>query len=214
MTIYVANLSQKYQEKVIYENLNLQFEPNKTYAIIGPSGSGKSTILNSLARIIRPTQGQISIDNQNIWKIKEQKFFKEYLGYVFQNYALIDEKTVAYNLSLVNKNIDQQIEALSDYGLDSDLLKSKIYELSGGQAQHVSMARMALKKPKIILADEPTGALDEKTGADIIARILDLATPVTYVIIATHDPHIYNQVDVVINLEKLLAGGNNNDYEN
>ena len=66
----------KYQEKVIYENLNLQFEPNKTYAIIGPSGSGKSTILNSLARIIRPTQGQISIDNQNIWKIKEQKFFK------------------------------------------------------------------------------------------------------------------------------------------
>ena len=95
MTIYVANLSQKYQEKVIYENLNLQFEPNKTYAIIGPSGSGKSTILNSLARIIRPTQGQISIDNQNIWKIKEQKFFKEYLGYVIQNYALIDEKTVA-----------------------------------------------------------------------------------------------------------------------
>ena len=75
------------------------------------------------------------------------------------------------------------------------------------------MARMALKT-KIILADEPTGALDEKTGADIIARILDLATPETYVIIATHDPHIYNQVDVVINLEKLLAGGNNNDYEN
>lgn len=214
MTIYVTNLSQKYHNKVIYENLNLQFEPNKTYAIIGPSGSGKSTILNSLAIIIRPTQGQILVDNQNIWKIKEQKFFKEYLGYVFQNYALIDEKTVAYNLSLVNKDINQQIEALSAYELEANLLKSKIYELSGGQAQRVSMARMALKKPKIILADEPTGALDEKTGADIIARFLELSTPKTYVIIATHDPHIYNQVDVVINLEELLTGGTGHAYEN
>lgn len=207
MTIQVKKLTQKYREKVVYKNINLTFEPNKTYALIGPSGSGKSTILNSLARIIRPTQGEILINNQSIWKIKEQKFFKDYLGYVFQNYALIDEKTVAYNLSLVDKNVKHQLTALADYGLDKELLKSKVYELSGGQAQRVSMARMALKKPKIILADEPTGALDEKTGADIIARILQLSTPETYVIIATHDPHIYEQVDVVIDLEKRINEG-------
>ncbi|MGK0552565.1 ATP-binding cassette domain-containing protein [Enterococcus faecalis] len=207
MTIQVKDLTQKYRERVVYENINLLFHPNKTYALIGPSGSGKSTILNSLARIIRPTCGQIFIDDQNLWKIKEQRFFKNHLGYVFQNYALIDEKTVAYNLSLVDKNIEHQKKALSDYGLDQKLLKSKIYELSGGQAQRVSMARMALKRPKIILADEPTGALDEKTGADIITRLLHLSTPETYVIIATHDPHVYEQVDVVINLEELLSGG-------
>jgi putative ABC transport system ATP-binding protein len=109
LTIQVKNLTQKYKEKVVYENINLLFEPNKTYALTGPSGSGKSTILNSLARIIHPTHGEILIDDQSIWKIKEQKFFKDYLGYVFQNYALIDEKTVSYNLSLVDKNIEHQI---------------------------------------------------------------------------------------------------------
>lgn len=207
MTITVKNLSQKYRDKVIYKNINLSFETNKTYALIGPSGSGKSTILNSLARIIKPTAGEILINNQNIWKMKEQKYFKEYLGYVFQNYALIDEQTVAYNLSIVNKNKQHQIKVLEDYQLDKELLKAKVYELSGGQAQRVSMARMALKNPKIILADEPTGALDEKTSSEIIARILELATPETYVIIATHDPKIYTQVDYVIDLEVLLNGG-------
>lgn len=133
MTITVKNLSQKYRDKVIYKNINLSFETNKTYALIGPSGSGKSTILNSLARIIKPTAGEILINNQNIWKMKEQKYFKEYLGYVFQNYALIDEQTVAYNLSIVNKNKQHQIKVLEDYQLDKELLKAKVYELSGGR---------------------------------------------------------------------------------
>ena len=207
MTILVRNLTQQYRGKIVYDGINLSFQPNQTYALIGPSGSGKSTILNSLARINRPTAGQILIEDKDIWSIKEQIYFRDYLGYVFQNYALIDEKTVAYNLGLVNNDIQEQVKVLEDYQLDKELRKSKIYELSGGQAQRVSMARMALKKPKIILADEPTGALDANTGAGIISQILNLSTPETYVIIATHDPKIYERVDNVIDLSELNGGG-------
>lgn len=203
MSIKIENLSKKYGNAYIFKDISLEFEPNKTYAITGLSGSGKTTLLNAIARIEKPTSGRILYNDVDIFKMKEQNFFKNTLGYVFQNYALIDEKSVAYNLSLINKDKEEQKNVMKSVNLDENLLKSKIYELSGGQAQRVSLARMILKKPTIILADEPTGALDEQTGEEIISLLLNLSNTDTYLIIATHDPNIYNKVDEIINMEKL-----------
>ncbi|MDF7627070.1 ATP-binding cassette domain-containing protein [Lactobacillaceae bacterium L1_55_11] len=201
--ITIQSLGKKFGRKTVYENLNLRLEPNKSYALIGQSGSGKTTLLNAIGRLDRPTSGDIKIGRENIWKIKERDFFKNYLGYVFQNYALLDNKTVLQNLKLVTKDLTRIGEALAEVGLDDSYLKSKIYELSGGQAQRVAIARMILKDKKIILADEPTGALDEKTGSDIIDILLGQVRPDTYVIIATHDPNVYSRVDEVIDVTNL-----------
>ncbi|CAH1855108.1 ATP-binding cassette domain-containing protein [Convivina intestini] len=201
--IHVKQLSKKFKNKTVYQNLNLTFKPNRSYALIGQSGSGKTTLLNALGRLDKPTDGQIIIDDKNIFNIKERTFFKEYLGYVFQNYALLDNQSVLKNLKLVSRNQKKIEETLSQVGLNSSYLKTKVYELSGGQAQRVAIARMILKPKKIILADEPTGALDEKTGEEIIKILLNQVNPDTYVIIATHDPNVYSKVDEIIDITKI-----------
>lgn len=200
--IKIEMLSKIYNKKVIYKNINLEFESNQTYALIGSSGSGKTTLLNALARLEKPTSGRVVIDGIDIWKMKEKSFLKKYLGYVFQNYALIDNKTVFQNLKLVNTNTDKISAALKKVGLSKDMLRSKIYELSGGQAQRVAIARMLLKEKRIILADEPTGALDEKTGNDIIDLLFSLVDENTYIIVATHDKNVYSRADSIIDVSK------------
>lgn len=123
----------------------MTFEANRSYALVGPSGSGKTTLLNAIARLEKPDSGQILVNGQDIWSMKEQDYFKDYLGYVFQNYALIEEETVYDNLKMLapKSNI---VEALHRVGLDSSFLSQCIYELSGGQAQRVAIARLLLKR--------------------------------------------------------------------
>ncbi|MBU7537833.1 ATP-binding cassette domain-containing protein [Leuconostoc lactis] len=201
--IQLQALSKKFNKKVIFEDVTLVFEPNKSYALVGQSGSGKSTLLNAIGRLEKPTSGAITLDNKNIWDIKEKTFFKRYLGYVFQNYALLDHQTVLDNLKIVNRDRAQIKAVLEQVGLNQSYLKAKIFELSGGQAQRVAIARMALKEKKVILADEPTGALDDKTGSEIIDILLGMVSANTYVIIATHDPKVYSRVDEVIDITQL-----------
>nr|WP_245404474.1 ATP-binding cassette domain-containing protein [Lactococcus paracarnosus] len=187
----------------MFDQLNLTFEAGKSYALIGESGSGKSTLLNLIARLEKPSSGQLLLAGDSLWHIREKRYFKTYLGYIFQNYALVDDETVAQNLSMVKHNKASQIAVLEKVGLAPSLLSSKIYQLSGGQAQRVAIARLLLKEAKIILADEPTGALDEATGQDIIALLLSLVSKDTLVIFATHDPAVYQQVDQVIDIVAL-----------
>lgn len=201
--IQLQALSKKFNKKVIFEDVTLVFEPNKSYALVGQSGSGKSTLLNAIGRLEKPTSGAITLDNKNIWDIKEKTFFKRYLGYVFQNYALLDHQTVLDNLKIVNRDRAQIKAVLEQVGLNQSYLKAKIFELSGGQAQRVAIARMALKEKKVILADEPTGALDDKTGSEIIDILLGMVSANTYVIITTHDPKVYSRVDEVIDITRL-----------
>lgn len=98
MTIQIKNYKKEYKNSVIYDNLSLEFLPGRTYALVGSSGSGKTTLLNAIARLEKPTSGEIMADDINIWKMSEQKYFRETLGYIFQNYALIEDQTVSYNL--------------------------------------------------------------------------------------------------------------------
>lgn len=203
MTIDLLNVSKSFGSKKIFTDLNLIFESGKSYALIGGSGSGKSTLLNIIGRLEKIDSGNVLVDKQDIWKIKERTFFKNTVGYVFQNYSLIDNKTVYDNLSLITKDKKTITDVLEKVGLSSDYLHQKIYELSGGQAQRVAIARMLTKPRKIILADEPTGALDGEIGKEIIRLLLNETTEDKYVIIATHDPAVYNEVDVIIDMKDI-----------
>ncbi|WP_420790228.1 ATP-binding cassette domain-containing protein [Streptococcus sp. K0074] len=203
MTIDLLNVSKSFGSKKIFTDLNLKFESGKSYALIGGSGSGKSTLLNIIGRLEKIDSGNVLVDKQDIWKIKERTFFKNTVGYVFQNYSLIDNKTVYDNLSLITKDKKIITDVLEKVGLSSDYLHQKIYELSGGQAQRVAIARMLMKPRKIILADEPTGALDGEIGKEIIRLLLNEKDEDKYVIIATHDPAVYNEVDVIIDMKDI-----------
>lgn len=203
MTIEIVNVTKKYGSKEIFTDLNLTFEAGKSYALIGGSGSGKSTLLNIIGRLEKIDSGKVLVDKQDIWKIKERTYFKNTIGYVFQNYSLIENKTVYDNLKLLNKDKKIISEMLEKVGLSRDYLKHKIYELSGGQAQRVAIARMLMKPRKIILADEPTGALDSEIGNEIINLLLSEAAKNNYVIIATHDPAVYSKVDVIIDIKDI-----------
>ena len=203
MTIEIVNVTKKYGSKEIFTDLNLTFEAGKSYALIGGSGSGKTTLLNIIGRLEKIDSGKVLVDKQDIWKTKERTYFKNTIGYVFQNYSLIENKTVYDNLKLLNKDKKIISEILEKVGLSTDYLKHKIYELSGGQAQRVAIARMLMKPRKIILADEPTGALDSEIGNEIINLLLSEATKDNYVIIATHDPAVYSKVDVSIDIKDI-----------
>lgn len=203
MTIDLLNVSKSFGSKKIFTDLNLIFESGKSYALIGGSGSGKSTLLNIIGRLEKIDSGNVLVDKQDIWKIKERTFFKNTVGYVFQNYSLIDNKTVYDNLRLITKDKKTITDVLEKVGLSSDYLHQKIYELSGGQAQRVAIARMLMKPRKIILADEPTGALDGEIGKEIIRLLLNETAEDKYVIIATHDPAVYNEVDVIIDMKDI-----------
>lgn len=195
----VINVSKSYGKNKVIKSQSIHFEAGKVYALTGPSGCGKSTLLNLLARLEKPSQGEVLLRGENIWKIKEQVYFSRHLGYVFQNYALIDEETVWQNLRVFGKK--ETVEAaLEKVGLTSEYLNYKIFELSGGQAQRVAIARLLLKKADIILADEPTGALDAENSQEILNLLLGLSTRETLVVIATHDPNVYSKVDEVIHL--------------
>lgn len=203
MTIDLLNVSKSFGSKKIFTDLNLKFESGKSYALIGGSGSGKSTLLNIIGRLEKIDSGNVLVDKQDIWKIKERTFFKNTVGYVFQNYSLIDNKTVYDNLKLITKDKKTITDVLEKVGLSSDYLHQKIYELSGGQAQRVAITRMLMKPRKIILADEPTGALDGEIGKEIIRLLLNERDEDKYVIIATHDPAVYNEVDVIIDMKDI-----------
>lgn len=203
MTIEIVNVTKKYGSKEIFTDLNLTFEAGKSYALIGGSGSGKSTLLNIIGRLEKIDSGKVLVDKQDIWKTKERTYFKNTIGYVFQNYSLIENKTVYDNLKLLNKDKKIISEILEKVGLSTDYLKHKIYELSGGQAQRVAIARMLMKQRKIILADEPTGALDSEIGNEIINLLLSEAAKNNYVIIATHDPAVYSKVDVIVDIKDI-----------
>lgn len=209
--IELKNIEKSYDNYHVLTNFNYQFEFGKSYALIGKSGSGKTTLLNIIGRLETPNNGEVLIQGKNLNDIPERIYFKNYLGYLFQNYGLIDNESIKDNLKLAfigrketvsdqNQLIKHALQKVGLAGYDTD---RKIFSLSGGEAQRIAIAKLLIKKPPIILADEPTGSLDGETGKDIIDMLLRLVTTNTVVIIATHDPNVYNRVDEVINITAL-----------
>lgn len=203
--ITIKNLNKKYDKKVLFDNYNLEI-PDKSFVIInGESGRGKTTLLNMIGGLEKPDSGEICIDGIELTSLKNKKdFYKETVGFLFQNFALLENKTVRQNLSMIKKDTrtDCTIEqAIKRVGLEKELDK-KVYKLSGGEQQRVALARLMVKKCSVILADEPTGSLDEKNAKTVIKILRELNEMGKTVIIVTHSQKLVDSEDFVVRLNK------------
>ena len=209
--IKIEHLAKSFGERTVFQDINLQFAAGKVYALIGNSGCGKTTLLNILAKLEPYDKGGISYRGQELKQIKSHHFFKNELGYLFQNFGLLENETVAANLELgligqkstKQEKKQREEEVLEKVGLDYLTLDQKIYELSGGEAQRVALAKVILKDPPLILADELTAALDPETSQEIMNLLLSLKKPDRLMIIATHNPAIWEKADEVIRLNTI-----------
>ena len=206
--IELKNNKKNFFENNLFTNFNYQFNIGQSYALIGQSGCGKTTLLNIIGKLEAIDGGEVIVNNTSLNKIKEKEYFRSYVSYLFQNYGLIENKSIKDNLELsfVGKNITSKekikkmLEALEQVNLNLDINR-KIFSLSGGESQRVAIAKTILKDTPIILADEPTASLDEKNRDEIMNLILKLQRN-RLIIIATHDSSVYERLDHVIELGK------------
>lgn len=186
-------------------------------SIMGPSGSGKSTLMNIIGCLDRPTSGAYYLDDQLVSNMTDDQLASvrnKKVGFVFQNFNLLSRSTALINVELplryagiTEGRREKAVQALESVGL-GDRLNHKPTELSGGEQQRVAMARAIINNPSMILADEPTGNLDSKSGREIIDLLLDLNKEFeTTLIIVTHDPKIAKQTKRVIELYDGLVKG-------
>ncbi|WP_367376983.1 ATP-binding cassette domain-containing protein [Levilactobacillus cerevisiae] len=198
----ISSASKAFDRHVIFADLTYNFHPGLIYALSGPSGSGKSTLLNCIATLENLDSGTICFQKHDITKIANHRYLYSYLGYLFQNYALIDDATVRTNLTLTKRYRPTQLKfALEQFGLSTDYLDRKIFTLSGGECQRVALARMLLKDPPIILADEPTGALDTANEKLVLTSLAAFARMGKIVIVATHSQTVLEQADEILYLD-------------
>lgn len=186
------------------DDVSFSLEEGKFIVILGPSGAGKSTLLNLLGGLDSPSSGKIIYQGKDIAKLTSDEL-AEYraatVGFIFQSYNLIPTLTVKENIMLINEVVDKPFvaqEVLKEVGLSEHLNKFPS-ELSGGEQQRVSIARAIAKNPKILLCDEPTGALDSETGVRILKLLLKMANNYNKtIVIVTHNQNIAKLADIVI----------------
>ena len=171
------------------------------YAILGPSGCGKTTLLSLMGGLDSPTNGQILYDGQDIEKMGLSAHRKNNIAFIFQSYNLIDYLTPKENVALTSKL--PPLPILERVGLTDEESKRNVLKLSGGQQQRVAIARALASDAKVILADEPTGNLDEDTAADVTAILKECAHQMNKcVVIVTHSNELAKQADVIFRLRK------------
>ena len=209
--IELQHIWKQFGSRIIFSDLNLNFQSGMVYALIGDSGCGKTTLLNMLAKLETFDKGEIFYKGNSLTSIKNEEFYRNELGYLFQNFGLLESQTIRENLELgligkkQNKKQEKErllLQALQAVRLDYLSLNQKIYELSGGEAQRVALAKIILKDPPLILADEPTASLDPKNSKEIMEILLELRNANRTIIIATHNPSIWKMADQVIHLSQ------------
>ena len=197
----IKNVTYSYansKEKVL-SLINQGFELGKFYAIIGKSGTGKSTLLSLLAGLDKPNSGEILFKDENIEKAGYSNHRKNNISLVFQNYNLIDYLSPLENIRLVNSKASEDI--LLELGLDRTQVRRNVMKLSGGQQQRVAIARALVSEAPVILADEPTGNLDEATAGEIIDVLKKLAKERNKcVIVVTHSKEVASAADIILEL--------------
>ena len=191
------------------DGINLSIDQGEFVVILGPSGAGKSTLLNLLGGMDKPTSGEIYIGENNIAKYSEKELTRyraNDVGFIFQFYNIMPTLTVEENVNIIkdvtNTSKDSK-EVLKSVGLLRHANKFP-QELSGGEQQRVSIARAIMKNPKILLCDEPTGALDSKTGAEVLKLLKKQSDEDTTVIIVTHNSLFAEIADKVIYIKNGL----------
>ena len=193
------------------DNIDLSINKGEFVVILGPSGAGKSTLLNLIGGMDSPTKGSIKIDGEEISKYNDSKlsdYRAENIGFIFQFYNILPTLTVLENVDLVKeivKNGTDSKEAIKAVGLEKHMNKFP-NQLSGGEQQRVSIARAIAKDPKLLLCDEPTGALDSKTGVDVLKLLkkqCDKNNGANTVIIVTHNILFAEIADTVIHVKNV-----------
>ena len=212
--IDLRNINKTYrngdQELKVLKNINLTVEEGEFVAIMGPSGSGKSTLMNIIGMLDRPSTGEYFLGNEDVANLGDKKLSKvrnNQIGFVFQQFFLLSKLNALQNVELPliyagasqgsRRNLAKQYLEKVDLGTRMTHLPS---ELSGGQKQRVAIARALVNNPSIILADEPTGALDTKTGEQIMELLMELNAEGKTIIMVTHEPEIaaYAKRQIVI----------------
>ena len=214
--IKVENITKSYGEKEnkqqVLKNISLEIEEGDFIVILGASGSGKSTLLNVISGLERPDSGKISYDGEDITSLSDSgltDFRKNTTGFIFQQYYLLPNMTAEKNVKMGaelagNKKYNEIIKAV---GLEEKKHKYPA-ELSGGEQQRVSVARALSKKPKVLFMDEPTGALDEKTGRSVLDYILKLHEEKHFTaVMVTHNANIAETANSVIKMQSGEIGG-------
>ena len=208
--IEIKNLVKQFQNETEIEYRDITFETGKSYMLLGASGCGKSTLLNMIAGVLSPTRGDILIDGVNMsaasQKVKDL-FRIEKIGYIFQDFKLISDMTVADNIGILRlegvdiSRMDNMLQALDIH----DKKNARIKHLSGGQKQRVAIARALVKKPDIILADEPTGNLNFAIGEQVIRKLVEVSKGKTLIAV-THDDRLAKYFDEVIDMNEMTSG--------
>lgn len=202
MLLEIKNLKKIYRtrfsaiEVSALKDINFSVEKGEYIAVMGESGSGKTTLLNLIALLDRPTSGSIILEDKNLEEIKDKEiaqFRRENLGFVFQNFNLIDTFNVEDNIALPlvlkevgHKEIEEKVKNVSKLVNIEDILKKYPYEISGGQKQRVAISRALINNPSLILADEPTGALDSNSTNELLEVFKNINNSGQTIIMVTH----------------------------
>lgn len=217
MMIKCSNIEKKYfsgdNELTVLNDINFSIEKGEFVAIMGPSGSGKSTLMNILGALDRPTSGEYLLNGEDVFSMSDEDLAKirsEKIGFVFQSFNLLPRSTVLRNviLPLLYDSKTPKVEryqkaakALKAAGLDEDRWEHLSNQLSGGQMQRVAIARALVNNPEIILADEPTGNLDTKTGKIVLESFQELNSKHGHtIILITHDRYVAEHADRIIEI--------------
>ncbi|MGJ0342688.1 ABC transporter ATP-binding protein [Aliarcobacter cryaerophilus] len=190
--IKVKNLTHYYNNDKALENINLEINKGEFICLVGESGSGKSTLLSIISTLLKPTKGELFFENLNYKNIKDiDDFRKTNIGFIFQFHYLINYLTIKENIKLANeKATENEIHNLLKILRIENLSNKYPNEISGGQRQRVSIARALINKPKVIIADEPTGNLDSKNSLNVFEIFKKLSKEQITIIVATHDKNL------------------------
>ena len=199
-TLELQNVSYSYEKgKPVLSNISIALEAGKLYAVLGPSGSGKKTLLSLLGGLDTPTQGEVLFDGENITAKGLEYHRRNHISLIFQSYNLIDYMTPIENVQLTAKQ--DAASVLERLGLKKDEISRNVLRLSGGQQQRAAIARALASDAPVILADEPTGNLDEAAAREITAVLRESAhTFGKCVVVVTHSGEVAKQADVVLEI--------------
>lgn len=208
--IKTTNLSKHFQNETAIDYRDLVFEDGKSYMLLGASGCGKSTLLNMIAGILSPESGSIEIGGVEMSskpQKEKDKFRINKIGYIFQDFKLIPEMTVIDNINILKlERVDTSAadDVLGSLGI-LDKKNKKVRHLSGGEKQRVAIARAIVKKPDIILADEPTGNLNFAIGEAVIRQLIEISKGKTLIAV-THDERLGKYFDCTIDMNEVTGG--------
>ena len=195
--LVVDRLTKSFGPRTLWCDLSFRAGAGDLVALTGPSGSGKSTLLNCLGLLERPTSGRVVVDGVDVTRLgpgRVRRFRRDGLGYLFQGYALVENATARVNLELAvggrrrvpRPALDAALEHVGLGGRGDD----PVYLLSGGEQQRVALARLLVRRPRLVLADEPTGSLDAENGRMVVDALREMAAGGCVVVVATHDADV------------------------